>query len=63
MPVDERAPARPPALSDELEIGQQPTPGKELHHHCDRVGSEADIGPESDTRGAHVGEGLIVASR
>ena len=63
MPVDERAPARPPALRDDLEIGQHPTPGKELHHQRDHVGSEADIWPESDIRGARVGEGLIAASR
>ena len=56
-------PARPPATSDELEIGQQPTPGKEFDHHCDRVGSEADIGRQIDIRGSRVGEGLVVASR
>jgi hypothetical protein len=63
MPVDEGAPTRPPTIGDELEVGQHPTPGQELHHHCDRVGGEPHIGPEGDPRGARVGAGRVGVGR
>ena len=61
--VDERAPARPPAVIDEREIGQQPASGQELDHHPDRVGGEADIGPENDAGGIRVRERRIAVSQ
>ena len=63
MPVDERAPARPPALSRRTRDRAAAGPGQGARPPFDRVGGEADIGPEHDAGGIRVRERRIAASQ